>query len=132
MAPKRKQPIKCATCGAEFVPKRVTAKYCSDKCRYHNHLVTRKRIDLPRDLRFSILRRDKFQCLWCGATPEQKELRVDHVVPIAAGGARTDRANLVTACSDCNSGKSDMELDFDELPDSVLRVVDPDNARFSA
>jgi HNH endonuclease len=36
---------------------------------------------------------------------------VDHVDPIAAGGAWGDPKNLVTACNPCNSIKSDLSLD---------------------
>jgi len=55
-------------------------------------------------LRFEIFKRDGFRCVYCGATPMQKVLRIDHVVPVAGGGP-SDPANLVTACHDCNAGK---------------------------
>ena len=55
-------PRKCKTCGKEFTPIRKTAKYCTDKCRYHAHLANKKRITIPPDLRWSILARDGFMC----------------------------------------------------------------------
>lgn len=61
-------------------------------------------------LRFEILRRDNFRCNYCGATSDETELHVDHLVPVALGGT-DDAHNLVTACADCNSGKSSTNLD---------------------
>ena len=56
-------------------------------------------------LRFEILRRDGHRCHYCGATAEDAQLTVDHVIPIALGGA-DDPSNLVTACQSCNAGKA--------------------------
>ena len=61
-------------------------------------------------LRFEILKRDGFRCIYCGATPIQSPLHVDHVKPEADGGT-DDPANLVTACRDCNGGKSSVPLE---------------------
>ena len=56
-------------------------------------------------LRFEILRRDGFRCTYCGATPQENELHIDHVVPKALGGQDSPE-NLVVSCSDCNLGKA--------------------------
>lgn len=56
-------------------------------------------------LRYEILRRDNHACRYCGAAAPDVKLTVDHVAPITLGGG-DDPANLVTACTDCNSGKS--------------------------
>jgi hypothetical protein len=56
-------------------------------------------------LRFEILRRDDFRCTYCGATPLERQLHVDHVVPVTLGGTDISE-NLTTACAACNSGKS--------------------------
>ncbi len=55
-------------------------------------------------LRFQVLQRDGFQCIYCGRKASAVELHVDHVVPWSRGG-RTTMENLRTACSDCNLGK---------------------------
>lgn len=61
---------------------------------------------LPPRLRWSILERDRFACVYCGrGTPDGIKLAVDHVIPWSAGGT-DDPTNLVTACEDCNTGKS--------------------------
>lgn len=106
----------CLSCGKEFVYERSTAKYCSDTCRYHKHLANKKRITIPRDLRFSMLRRDGFRCRYCGATPEKRELRIDHIQSVHEGGALTDPDNLITSCDPCNAGKGSLSLDPAEIP----------------
>jgi 5-methylcytosine-specific restriction endonuclease McrA len=67
----------------------------------------RARDPLPAQLRFSILQRDGFRCRYCGRTGGDPGvvLHVDHIVPLAAGGA-TREDNLRTACEECNLGKS--------------------------
>ena len=106
-----RQVIKCKTCGKEFTPQRSTAKYCTDICRQHDFLTKKKRVAIPNDLRYSILMRDKFRCVYCGSTPENRQLHVDHVVSLEDGGPRTDPKNLVTACHACNSGKGKRSVD---------------------
>ena len=56
-------------------------------------------------LRFAVLRRDQFTCRYCGCQAPNVQLEVDHLLPVSQGG---DDAigNLVTACWDCNRGKS--------------------------
>lgn len=60
---------------------------------------------VPRRLRFEILRRDGHACRYCGAMAPDVKLTVDHVIPTALGGS-DEATNLVTACADCNSGKT--------------------------
>lgn len=60
-------------------------------------------------LRFEVLTRDGYRCRYCGAGASTATLHMDHVVPLSAGG-RDDVANLVTACIDCNYGKSDRKI----------------------
>lgn len=61
-------------------------------------------------LRFRVLTRDLFTCRYCGATPPDVKLQVDHIVPRSRGGLDV-ATNLVTACAQCNGGKSDTLLD---------------------
>lgn len=71
----------------------------------------RRKADLASGLRFDVLTRDGFRCCYCGRTPQDHgvALHVDHVVPRAKGGGET-LDNLVTACLDCNLGKSDKRI----------------------
>lgn len=55
-------------------------------------------------VRFEVFKRDRFTCAYCGRTPPDALLHVDHVVPRVAGGT-DDMENLLTACQDCNLGK---------------------------
>src|SRR5947209_7084912 len=69
---------------------------------------------LSKRTRFEIFKRDGFKCLYCGATPVQKVLRVDHVKPVIEGGSN-DPSNLVTSCFDCNAGKGPVPLEERKL-----------------
>lgn len=80
---------------------------------------------VSRRLRFEILRRDGYTCRYCGAKAPDVKLAVDHVVPQALGGT-DDPTNLVTACSDCNAGKSSTS------PDDVIVADVTDAARIFA
>ncbi len=61
-------------------------------------------------LRFEILRRDNHTCRYCGRSAPEVKLTIDHVVPETLGGG-DDPTNLVTACADCNGGKSSVPAD---------------------
>jgi 5-methylcytosine-specific restriction endonuclease McrA len=54
-----------------------------------------------RKLRAAVLERDRGICYWCGGPAKT----VDHLIPLAQGGARLDPANLVAACLPCNSSR---------------------------
>ena len=63
-------------------------------------------------LRFAVLKRDGFKCMYCGHSPRENEvvLQMDHVVPQSKGGLTT-YDNLVSSCRRCNHGKYDSLLD---------------------
>jgi hypothetical protein len=67
----------------------------------------RRGVDLK--CRFEVLKRDHFTCQYCGRRAPAVEIEVDHVVPRSAGGT-DDLTNLVAACFECNSGKSNRPL----------------------
>lgn len=73
-------------------------------------------------LRFEIFKRDGFRCRYCGANAVATLLHVDHVIAVAEGGG-DDPENLVTACADCNLGKSSVSLG-----DSRLQNPQPTDA----
>jgi 5-methylcytosine-specific restriction endonuclease McrA len=60
-----------------------------------------------REVRFTrrnIFYRDKHRCQYCRRILPQRELNLDHVVPLSRGG-RSEWGNVVTACVPCNSRK---------------------------
>ncbi len=69
-----------------------------------------KRKTLTKKIRFEIFKRDSFTCQYCGKKAPEVILHIDHIIPIAKGGTN-DISNLITSCFECNSGKSDRELD---------------------
>lgn len=64
---------------------------------------------LRQSVRFEVFKRDSFCCQYCGKAAPDVVLNCDHIKPVAKGGTN-DILNLITACFDCNSGKSDKEL----------------------
>lgn len=68
-----------------------------------------KRLSMSTKTRFEVFHRDWFTCQYCGRQAPDAVLEVDHRTPHSAGG--TDHPdNLLTACWDCNSGKSDRDM----------------------
>lgn len=67
-------------------------------------------MSVSKRLRFEILRRDNHQCQYCGEAAPKVKLTVDHVLAVALGGT-DDASNLITACAECNAGKSSATVD---------------------
>jgi len=65
--------------------------------------------------RFEIFKRDRFTCQYCGKTPPNVLLEVDHIIPQAAGGS-DEETNLTTSCWECNHGKADRLLEEGTAP----------------
>jgi len=53
-------------------------------------------------VRLVVLDRDGWTCQVCGDLADQ----VDHVIPLAAGGARLDPSNLRACCRSCNVART--------------------------
>ncbi len=95
---------------------------CEYLAKYHNGRITREELlkgnvsnnarqTIPLNVRWAVLKRDKYKCAKCGRSPSSNhkvELEVDHIIPVAKGGTN-DIENLQTLCKDCNRGKKDKE-----------------------
>lgn len=57
-------------------------------------------------IRIRVLKRDRFRCTYCGASGNDHELEIDHIIPVARGGSH-HISNLTTACFACNRSKGD-------------------------
>lgn len=93
---------------------------CALVAGYHAGRVTRgellrgegagpRRKGMAVDVRWKVLKRDRYRCSACGkspATDARVELEVDHIVPVARGGGN-EEGNLRTLCGACNVGKGD-------------------------
>lgn len=74
-----------------------------------------KRKNLSKKTRFEVFKRDSFTCQYCGRKAPDVVLEVDHIKPVSKGGDN-NIINLITSCSSCNNGKSNIPLDVqDEL-----------------
>lgn len=84
-----------------------------------------KRKAISKKTRFEIFKRDSFTCQYCGAHPPLVVLEVDHIEPVFLGGTN-DLDNLITACFDCNRGKSNRELSNvpQSLQDKAAQVLE--------
>jgi DnaD/phage-associated family protein len=60
---------------------------------------------ISKSLRFDVFQRDHHTCQYCGRTPPDVVLVVDHIIPISQNGT-DDFDNLITSCEECNAGKS--------------------------
>ncbi len=67
------------------------------------------RQSIPKSIRFEVFKRDSFTCQYCGRKSPDVLLEIDHIEPVSKGGTN-DILNLITACKDCNAGKSDRRL----------------------
>jgi len=68
-----------------------------------------KRKGISKSIRFEVFKRDSFTCQYCGRKAPDVLLVVDHIQPVSKDGTN-DILNLITACKDCNAGKSDRKL----------------------
>jgi len=73
-----------------------------------------KRKAISKKVRFEVFKRDNFKCQYCGKCAPEVVLNVDHIHPVSQGG-EDDMMNYITACFDCNSGKSDRLLSDDSV-----------------
>lgn len=82
-----------------------------------------KRKTLSKKLRFEVFKRDKFTCQYCGRKAPDVILQVDHIDPVALGGAN-EILNLITSCQECNSGKKAIPLDKDVILDKQRQQLE--------
>jgi len=67
------------------------------------------RAPISKKTRFEIFKRDGFACQYCGRRPPEVLLEIDHITPVCEDGG-DEAENLLTACFDCNRGKSGTPL----------------------
>ena len=78
-------------------------------------------------VRIRAMKRDKFRCTYCGASGNEVELEVDHIIARSKGGSH-HISNLTTACRKCNQKKSDGEPSkariFAQSASDFLRLIE--------
>lgn len=87
-----------------------------------------KRKGISKKLRFEVFKRDSFKCQYCGNVSPDVTLEVDHIKPVSEGGTN-DITNLITACFDCNRGKSDILLDDKSVLEKQRKQLEDINER---
>ena len=76
---------------------------CPDKWVNAPNTKARARPAMPPAIRVKVGERDGWTCGYCG--DKQGPFDVDHVIPLALGGAIDDLDNLLLACATCNRSK---------------------------
>lgn len=79
------------------------------------------RKQITKKLRFEVFKRDGFSCQYCGKTPPEVTLEIDHIKPVSRRGTNNIN-NLITACFDCNRGKSNIELC--KIPNTIIDNIE--------
>ena len=69
----------------------------------------------PRFSKYNVHLRDMFVCQYCNNPFPQKQLTLDHVIPISRGG-KTSWENIVSACNPCNSHKGSKLIKPKSMP----------------
>lgn len=87
----------------------------------------RQRLAITAQLRFRVLERDNFKCVYCGMAGTHCILEIDHVMPVSRGGTN-DMSNLCASCADCNAGKGSMVVALDDLPEAVAARLEEADA----
>jgi len=67
-------------------------------------------MSITKKIRFEVFKRDGFKCAYCGKSPPDVILEVDHIEPKSKGGS-DEPTNLLASCFDCNRGKRDIPLE---------------------
>lgn len=125
--------LECRTCDIQFKQSSNNQVYCSVECRdrfysmdflvNNLHRLESGEIKIQSavltflKMRVLVMDRDGFTCQYCGRNPRKDIevlLHVDHKIPKKHGGS-DDMSNLITACQECNLGKSDVLLNLWKL-----------------
>lgn len=76
-----------------------------------------------RRIRREVLERDEYRCRVHGPHCKVDANEVDHIVPVADGGALFDRSNLRAACKDCNIWRANRQKSRDGWKRSRAHIV---------
>ena len=94
----------------ELIREEFLGGYFKNLCKRYGEVKKQKkpkdRDPITSSIRHEVFKRDKYKCVECGSTKEERTLHVDHIIPKSKGG--TDELdNLQTLCEVCNLAKSD-------------------------
>lgn len=64
----------------------------------------RKRLPFKKECAEKIYKRDNYTCYYCSGERDDRNLSIDHIVPVMHGGS-DNFSNLVTSCRTCNLKK---------------------------
>ena len=82
-----------------------------------------------RKFRAAVIARRGGECASCGATPEGKDLHLDHIQPLTQGGDRWNTLNIQILCRQCHGSKTAAEVwgvgskQYTKEPDSASALA---------
>ena len=91
----------CRMCGGLTIGRQT---FCGPRCLRDFFMLT----DWER-VRQVVYVRDGGICMKCGKKVSKHRFHVDHIIPLAAGGAEWDLSNLEVSCPECNLQKGTRE-----------------------
>lgn len=94
----------CLNCD-KIIPYTNRKKYCSDECSWA--FLTKNNHGL---LRTKLIKQNQNKCDGCGYIFADYLLVLDHIIPIALGGAEFDENNLQILCKSCNKIKTKKDM----------------------
>lgn len=103
---------RCRFCSRDISHKRSNAVWCDRSCKYWAYVWSDRQgvSSNPSSVKIPGAVIDKIlscgQCSYCG---ELGEVELDHIIPLARGGAHRE-GNITPACHSCNSSKRSMLL----------------------
>lgn len=93
-------------CGEPGCPELISSgSYCDAHTTHNWDTSTRKSPPGWRRMRARVLRRDRYRCVICGRSASV----VDHLEPMAWGGAGLEASNLRAMCMPCHKAKTNQE-----------------------
>lgn len=121
----------CDFCGIIYYKKFIHQRYCSSLCSKAKQFEQLLAKHHPwQKLRFLAFQRDNFTCKYCGRNVQDDHIKlvIDHLEPRHSGG-RDSLDNYITACVECNSGKSDFCLSQTQIIKlkSGIQITSDDN-----
>ena len=85
-----------------------------------------KRKAISKSIRFSVFARDQFTCVYCGKSPPEVKLVIDHVIPVVKGGTN-DEDNLTSSCELANSYSPETIFEWIDLTVIKLGINENDD-----
>ena len=97
-------------------PDKTKGYYILDIGTHSKYYVSKGRIKFPKEVREMMYHAAEGRCALCGRKILYNAISLDHIIPLAMGGA-DDISNIQVTCRECNLFKGSI------LPDSFMELI---------